>query len=440
MLKWPWLLTRWQAARESLWLVPATMIVAALLLALLMVGLAGDVDRKVLEHYPRLFGASPASSREMLSVIAAAMMTVTSVTFSITMVAVSQAASQYSSRILRHFMRDRGNQLALGTFTGVFVYCLVVLRTVRSDQDLRFNPELAVIVGVVLAVAGIAALVFFIHHVAQSLQATTILGRVADETCDAVERLFPDGVGEEPSPAEVATHAAAVARLRWHPVPAPRTGYILGVNGDGLLDFAVRHDLVVRMERAIGEHVIAGTALVATSRPLQQDEAAALQGVFAIGRFRTVAQDPSFGLREMADVAVRALSPAVNSTSTAATALDNIATVLHLVARRRVDDPHRLHRGEVRVVTRGPSFERLVATGLHEIRRNAAGNYRVLLRLLKILGGLQDVVDIPARRRVLREEAARVHALAQASLPEPADRAELAVVYRDRFELGQSGP
>lgn len=439
MLNAQWLLARWQAARESLWLVPAAMIVAALLLALLMVNVSGDVDRKALVHYPRLFGASPASSREMLSVIAGAMMTVTSVTFSITMVAVSQAASQYSSRILRHFMRDRGNQLALGTFTGVFVYCLVVLRTVRSDQDLHFNPELAVIVAVVLAVAAIAALVFFIHHVAQSLQATTILARVADETCEAVERLFPDGVGEEPSPEEVAAHAAAVAQMRWHAVPARRTGYVLGLDGEGLLAFAARHDLVVRMERAIGEHVIEGTALAATSRPLQPVEVDELQAVFATGRFRTIAQDPSFGLREMADVAVRALSPAVNSTSTAATALDNIGTVLYLLARRRIDDPHRLHEGQVRVVTRGPSFERLVATGLHEIRRNAAGNYRVLLRLLDTLALLLLAVEAPERRRVLREEAARVHALGQGSLPDAADRAGLAVVYREALELGQSG-
>ena len=435
-----WLHARWQAARESLWLVPAAMILGALALGLLMVRISGDVDHKALVHYPRLFGASPDSSREMLSVIAAAMMTVTSVTFSITMVAVSQAASQYSSRILRHFMRDRANQVALGTFTGVFVYCLVILRTVRSDQDLRFNPEVAVIVAVVLAILAIGVLVFFIHHVAQSLQATTILARVADETRHAVEQLFPDAVGEEPSPAQFAAAARTVAHLQWHSVQSAHTGYLLGVDGQALTAFAADRDLVVKMERAIGEHVVEGTPLASANRPLDDEEAAALRALFAIARFRTIAQDPAFGLRELADVAVRALSPGINSTSTATTALDNIGAVLFLLTQRRVDDPHRVQDGRVRVVTRAPSFARLVATGLHEIRRNAAGNYRVLLRLLDTLALLLAHTGLPARRTVLLEEAHRVHALAQRSVEDASDRVALAAFYRERFELGQSGP
>lgn len=189
----------WTTVRDSLWFVPATMIFGAVALALGIIEVSDRVDREVLLRYPRLSGAGAASSREMLSTIASAMMTVAGVTFSITTVAVTQASSQYTSRILRNFMRDRQNQVTLGTLTGVFVYCLVVIRTVRGDDDLRFIPEIAVLGAFVLAVVAIGVLVFSIHHVASSLQASSILSRISTETVAAVEHLFPEGIGEEPA-------------------------------------------------------------------------------------------------------------------------------------------------------------------------------------------------------------------------------------------------
>ena len=144
-----------------------------------------------LARWPRLFGASAEGARGMLSTIAGSMMTVVGVTFSMTLVSLALASSQYTSRILRNFMRDRVTQVVLGIFTGIFAYCLIVLRTIRGGDEGGFVPSLAVFFAVVLAMGGIGVLIFFIHHIAASIQASSIIASVADETMVAVDRLFP---------------------------------------------------------------------------------------------------------------------------------------------------------------------------------------------------------------------------------------------------------
>jgi hypothetical protein len=173
------------------------------------------------ERWPRLFGASAEGARSLLSAIATSMLTVAGTVFSITLAVLSLAASQYSPRVLRSFMADRPTQLVLGVFVAVFVYCLVVLRTLRGGET-PFIPSLAVLAGILLAVAAVAFLVFFIHHLATSIEASSILARITTGTLQAVEDLFPEQVGAELD--ESAQDIAACAIHAWRPVRAPETG------------------------------------------------------------------------------------------------------------------------------------------------------------------------------------------------------------------------
>lgn len=423
----------WQVVTGSLWFVPALLITGSAVLALVLIELSAAVDREALRQFPRVFGAGAESSRSMLSTIAGAMMTVAGVTFSITVVAVTQASSQYTPRILRNFMRDRPSQIALGTLTGVFVYCLIVLRTVRGDEEIRFIPALAVLGAFVLAVVAIGVLVFFIHHIAGALQASGILDRVRRETTAAVERLFPEEVGAEPastSDAAAALLARVPADATWGVVPARRTGYIAHVDADGLLAFAAARDTVVRMERGIGEYVVAGTPLCAVlgRRPGDEDTAS-LNALYTVGVYRTVDQDPAFGVRQIVDVAVKALSPGVNDTTTAVTCVDSLGAVLVHLANRRIENRLRMSHGELRVVARGPTFESLVSAALDEIRRNAAGNVSVLARLLSTLETVAGCTPDAKRRAVLRAHGSRILATAERTVPEEGDRAEVREVH-----------
>ncbi len=421
----------WSELTDSLWFVPAAMILGAIGLAIGMITVSDRIDDDVLTEFPRIFGAGAQSSRQMLATIAGAMMTVAGVTFSITILAVAQASSQYTPRILRNFMRDRANQITLGTLTGVFVYCLVVLRTVRGDEDSPFIPALAVLMAFVLAIVAIGVLVYFIHHVASSLQASTILARVRDETIEAIDRLFPREVGE---PAEPEADFDVTGR-RWRTVRANRSGYISHLDADGLLHHAAKRDLVIRMERGVGEHVIAGTALLSlTGGDVSEDDTESLNGYYEFGSYRTVDQDPAFGFRQMVDMAVKALSAGVNDSSTAVASVDAIGAALARMADRQIEERFRLHEGEIRVIAHGPTFESLARVGIDEIRQNADGNVSVLRRLLATIESVATCTASPDRRQVLLERAERVLAACERSVADPHDRAEL----REAFDRARS--
>ena len=398
------ILPLWQRLTGSLWFIPSLIVVAAAILAVALIEGQAYVDREALKNFPRIFGASADSSRSMLSAIAGSMITIAGVTFSITVVAVSQASNQYTPRILRNFMRDRPSQVVLGVFVGTFVYCLIVVRTIRGDDELRFIPSIAVLGAFVLAVIGIGFLVYFIHHIASTLEAGSILARVGQETVDAVDRLFPSELGNE------AEEVPPDVPNTWQSVRATSTGYIQSVDSSGMLRLACDDDLTVRMDRGVGEFVVAHTPLAsvsgATSRGKLEER---INDLFTISTFRTVYQDAEFGVRQLVDIALKALSPGVNDTTTAIMSVDRIGAVFVRAANRRIEHPHRMNDGRLRVIARGPTFASLLKTGLDEIRQNATENVAVLGRMLSVIEEVLTCTSDAGRRAHLRRHAELIH-------------------------------
>lgn len=388
--------------RSSFWFVPACLMVAAIALALGLVEIDQRVDPQLRERWPRMFAGEAEGSRAMLSAIATSMITVAGVVFSITIVALAQAATQYTSRVLRNFMRDRINQVVLGVFVGVFTYGLIVLRTINGAGDRAFVPSLAVFAGLLLAIIAIGFLIVFIHHISTTIQAGEIAHRVMVDTRHAIDRLFPDEVGQA---AELVPPEAVDPGQAWQPVASIRTGYVQGVMPDALLAFAVRHDTVVRMEAGVGEFVTEGRpiAWLALERPVDHDTAHAFNRLYAVDTYRTTDQDPAFGFRQLVDIALKALSPGINDTTTAITCIDYLSMLLGRLARRRMESPWRSEGRRLRVIARGPSFAELAGLAFGQILENAEGNSVVLERLLRMAGEVATQTAEPDRRRVLRE-------------------------------------
>jgi len=374
------------------------------------------------DRWPRLFGAGAAGSRGMLSAIASSMITVAGTAFSITIVALALASSQYTSRILRNFMRDRANQTVLGTFLGIFVYCVVVLRTIRGGDEGAFVPSLAVMFGVVLSLVGIGCLIFFIHHIASSIQAESIIKSAADETIVAIDRLFPDELGEAAGPD--AGPVPDPASAAWQPIPARKTGYIQAVDGDGLLRFAREREAVVRMERGIGEFVVEWTPLVAIAGGGPPDDglADAVADLFTLGRQRTTVQDAGFGIRQIVDIALKALSPGINDTTTAVTCVQYLSALLTRLAARRLADPCRTDGGKVRVIVRGANFPGLLGEAFDQIRRNAGGNVAVLLALLEALEVVAGRTRDAGRLQAVARQVELIAEVARRTIPLLSDR------------------
>lgn len=413
----------WLEVRSSFWFLPTLMVLSAVILAVVLVDAEGSLSPDLLKAWPRVFGASADSSRGLMTTVAATMITVAGVVFSSTLVALSLASGQYSPRVLRNFMSDKGTQTVLGAFVGVFAYCLVVLRAIRSGDNGEGVPSVAVLGGLVLGFVGIAVLIYFIHHIARAIQANTILTAVCTETIEAIDKLYPEHAQSD-------DWTVGVTRIEatqpWYPVLAPKTGYLQSTDNDALLAFACKHQTVVRMERMLGQFVIEGVPVLSLhGRPPSVDEDRQLSWMYAIGQQRTVEQDAAFGIRQLVDIALRALSPGVNDTTTAVMCIDQLTAVLIRVTDRNIPSCFVSKDGAVRLLIRGPTYADLVGDSFDQIRQSASANVAILESLMGALELLAYRTTDRTRRRLLLDHAQALAELGQTSIPDRRDRARV---------------
>ena len=394
----------WVNLRSSLWFVPGLMVVSSICLAIFLIEIDSNIKREWLINYPRLFGLGADGSRGMLTAIAGSMLTVATLAFSLTLSIIAQASGQYSPRVLRNFMRDRINQFILGYFVSVFAYSLIILRTIRGDNELTFVPSLGVIIGLVLAIGGIVVLIFFIHHIASSLQVTNIIKDIEVETVEVIDEIFPEALGIEAETEQIRKAKALEDKVSWYKVKAIRSGYIQYVDADNLLNFAVENDLLVRMEYGIGQFVTEGTTLVSVSKDPGEDEISEINSYFDVYRYRTIEQDAGFGIRQIVDIALKALSPGINDTTTAIICIDYLGVILSKIAERQLPAPVRLKDGEIRVLVKSPTFEGYIETAFDQIRINGKGNLAILVRLLNVFSVIDEKINSESRKSIVEHQ------------------------------------
>jgi len=405
----------WSNLRSNFWFMPTLIVLVSIALAVVLIQADSTRSDRWLNQWPRLFGAGAEGARGMMSIIAGSMMTVVGVSFSMILVVLALASSQYTSRILRNFMRSRVTQIVLGIFAGIFTYCLIVLRTIRSGDEGAFVPNLAVFFGFVLALVGVGTLMFFIHHIASSIQASSIIASIAKETNATINLLFPEKLGQSLDEEDDDQTPPPLAKRNWCVIQSKESGYIQNVNNAGLLRVARDWKTVVRIERGIGEFVVQNAPLVSLAMEEQPDQEtiAALQAAFSISRFRTVEQDPAFGIRQIVDVGLKALSPGINDTTTAVTCVDYLTAILALIAPRQIPSSRLYEEGELLVIAKGSSFKGFLSESFDQIRNNASGNVAIILRMLDSFQTLAGLTTNPHRRRALRDQVQLIAELAE---------------------------
>ncbi|MGA9291530.1 MAG: DUF2254 domain-containing protein [Ignavibacteriaceae bacterium] len=416
----------WSNLRSNFWFMPSLIVLASIALAVALIQADSAGSDRWLNQWPRLFGAGAEGARGMMSTIAGSMMSVVGVSFSMILVVLALASSQYTSRILRNFMRSRVTQVVLGIFAGIFTYCLIVLRTIRSGDEGAFVPNLAVFFGFVLALGGVGALMFFIHHIASSIQASSIIASITKETNATIDLLFPEKLGQSPDDDDEQI-PRPLAKRNWRVIQSKESGYIQSVNNTGLLHLARDWKTVVRIERGIGEFVVQKTPLVSLAMEEQPDQKtiSSLQEAFSISRFRTVEQDPAFGIRQIVDVGLKALSPGINDTTTAVTCVDYLTAIMALITPRQIPSSHLYEEGELLVIAKGSSFEGLLSESFDQIRNNANGNVAIILRMLDSFQILAGLTTSPQRRRALLEQVELIAELVERTVESTYDRVRI---------------
>jgi uncharacterized membrane protein len=403
----------WETLRSTLWFVPGAMLLGSVVLALTMVGL-DERFGPVADSLGILYAGSADGAREVLAVIAGSMVSVAAVTFSITTVTLTVASQQYGSRLLRNFMRDTGTQLVLGTFIGTFTYSLLVLRSVYgSDAEMELIPHLSVTVGVGLAVLSLCVLIYYIHHVASSIQAGNVAHSVAVDLYHAIDRMYPERLGEPPP--------EPVRRLedvlpddfdeRSTPVTARKTGYVQLIDQDLLIRIAAKSDLILVMNRRPGNFVTEGACLLRgwPTERLSPDCQNSIRSAVAIGEETTPLQDVEHGFEQLVQIAVRALSPGVNDPYTASVCIDRIGAALKRMAGRQIPSPYRSDEsGKVRVVARGMEFPEVAATAFNQIRQNSRANPSIKIRLLMAIRNAMEATQREEDREALLLHAAMI--------------------------------
>ncbi|RYG36169.1 DUF2254 domain-containing protein [bacterium] len=366
--------TFWEELRTNYWFVPAVMSVMAIALSFGLVGLDRTLRDEMVRELGWVYSGGPEGARGVLSTIAGSVIGVAGTTFSITIAVLSLATGQFGPRLLRGFMRDRGNQIVLGTFTSTFLYCLLVLRTVRGTDENTYVPHLSVTFAVLLAIANMGVLIYFVNHVAESIQVSRIIEKVGNEVDASVDRLFPKEIGAAPGSTTLPEGASKTIRAR-------ESGYVVAVDEVRLLRTAMKENLMVKLVARPGDHIVFDMPLVSVW-PESAESDDAIRGAFTLSHTRTSFQDVEFALMELAEIGVRALSPGTNDPFTAIACLDRLTVSMCRLAERQRPSAFRHDKnGDLRVVAEPYSYGRLVAAAFGHIRHAAKGEPAVLERL-----------------------------------------------------------
>jgi uncharacterized membrane protein len=423
----------WEAVSGSLWFVPALLTVIAALLSVATL----RIDVWMPDDSEWGYSGGVEGAREVLSTVAGSMITVAGVAFSVMIVALTLASQQFGPRLLRNFMRDRGNQVVLGTFISTFTYCLLVLRTIGRGAD-DFVPHASVTVAIVLALLSLGVLIYFIHHAAVTIQAPQVIAMVAQDLAKSIQRIFPDKVGEAPPEAAGArAEARTLSDLDSDCIPANATGYLRSVDGDQLLKAAADEDLVLQLEHRPGEFVVEGTPLVRARPPLRarQQTLDDIRSAFVLGEERTHLQDVEFGIQQLVEIAVRALSPGVNDPFTALNCIDRLVQALCRLAERAFPSGYRYDdNGNLRVIARALTFSELVDAAFDQIRQYGRSTVEVNIRLLDGIATIARRTQRKSDRDALMRQALMIADGANAS-PQSQDAEAIREKFRSALEV-----
>jgi uncharacterized membrane protein len=401
-----WFANKWEDLRTSLWFLPSLLVALCMMLA--MVTLAGDeyLTARDSEALPYLFSGTADAARAMLSTIASSLLTVLSIAYSLTMVALQQASSQFSPRVLRAITSSRVNQAVVGVYAGTFIYALLVLRTIRGEHAAApFVPALSVTSAVVLALVCIALLVYFIHHVSLSLQVSEVIKDLHDELIAQLERLFPEHVNA-PSEAADSSKISTDELAERERVCARVGGFVRRI--DPSLSDLRANEATVWLTAKVGEYVPRGGVLAHVARS-DAELSEKVRAAYILGSERSYAQDPLFEVRQLVDIALRALSPGINDPTTAEYVLRQLGDALTLLAGRRIPS-QRLDAkpGRLRVVTDGPDWQTFIEDSFGQIRRACRTDFHVTRCLLEVLHALAEHTTTEPRASAVRVHVTEV--------------------------------
>lgn len=412
------LTTLWESVSTSLWFVPAVLALCAVMLAWLTLSYSLEAagDRWLAGWLHR---GSAEESASLLSSLLTAMITMATVAISITMVVLQLAAGQLGPRLIRSFMADKKTQTMLGIFLATIVYLLLVLHSVNGRTVESGVPHLAVTTGSLGVLLSVAVMFFFVHHLARSIVADSAIQRVGQDLDAAIAQMLPP-------PGET-------CHMRQGDIPAlddaaslhlERGGYVRAIDYAGLVECAREAQAVFDLGFRPGQHLLPGSehGRIAPAAALTDALRIGIANGIVLGNTRTASQDLEFAIRQLVEVALRALSPGINDEFTAIAAIDRLGISLaRVMARGDPDSVWRDSDGVPRVLGKTTEFRGIVDAAFNQIRQAGSGHPAILIRILAVFARLAEQIRNEEHRRVLTDHVNMVFAAGKRSIPEPRD-------------------
>jgi uncharacterized membrane protein len=421
---------------SSYWFVPTLMTGAAIGLAFTTLTLDKAGKSGVIEKLGlRFYAGGPDGALTLLSTIANSMITVAGTVFSVTLVALTLASQQFGPRVLRNFMQDEKYQFVLGTFLATFIYCLLVLRSVNVDKDHPFVPHTSITVAILLTIASIGVLIYFIHHASTSIHAWHIIREISDELETNIDYLFSETFGDRtPEHKQQSVEEIPIGfDQEAYPILAAGSGYVLTIDYNDLMKIAKSKDLLLHIKQRPGKFIVQGSELVRAwprdriNRKLTQQ----INKAFILGRERTAVQDVEFSIKQLVEIAVRAISPAVNDPFTAIRCIDQLSVALCRLAQRDFPSPYGYDDNKnLRLIADQVTFAGIVDDAFHQIRQYGRSDVAVTIRLLEAIAVIAKYTHSRTNCAALLRHACMIERGSQEGILEALDRKDVEVKYR----------
>lgn len=369
------------------------------------------------------------SARSILSTISGAMIGVAGTVFSVTLVALTLASSQFGPRLIKNFMYVRLNQVVLGAYVSTYLYCLLVLNAVTDSNDYRFIPSISILVAILAAVTNIILLIVFIHQIAVSIQADRVISDISGFIAKQVETLFPEKMGEETADEENMDVSAILSGYsQSRSIKSPKSGYLQYIDGGGLMKLVAKHDSLLQLHHRPGSFLVKGSevGLLYSNSALEEETLESLTDQFIIGETRSAQQDLEFSFHQMVEVAARALSPGVNDPYTAMACIDHLSATMCYLAEAQFPSKYRFdEEGDLRVIADILTFEGILDVAFNQIRQFSGGSPAVIIRLMEALTTLLGFTQTDSHKKAVIKHAEMVLRMGKETIKEKNDIQDL---------------
>ena len=418
----------WNELKSTFWFFPVLLISLAIVLAFIFLYFDSQIG------YPKgawqyLFISDANSARIILSTIAGVMIGVAGTVFSIMLVVLTLASSQFGSNLIRNFMHVRLNQVVLGAYISTFAYCLIILNTIRNNDQVVFVPSFAILIALLSTVANIILLIFFIHNTAVSIQANTVISDISESLSKNIKTLFPeseeDNLDEEKEQDEDLLKRGFKEK---HTFSASKSGYLQYISFESLIGLAVELDSLIELHFRPGDYLVKDVELgtVYSQVTLEKEKISRLQTQFIVGKNRSQQQDAEHSIHQMVEIAARALSPGINDPYTAITCIDNLTATMCYLATTKFPSKY-LHdkEGKLRIIADPLTYEGMIDAAFNQIRQYAKGNPAVIIRLMEALITINKFTKGKKHKKAIEKHAMMVLNVANKSFDEPNDLNDL---------------